>query len=154
MQPAAQDRRTFHTLDALRGIAALAVVCFHRREGRFPSAYLAVDLFYVMSGFVLAYAYDSRFAAGLSWRRFMAQRLIRLWPLYALGVIITLVSAVLAGDQKAWAQAPLQFLFLPAQPGPDHAPLYPLNLPAWSLMFELAINFVWAVFGARCAELA
>lgn len=141
-----REGRIFHTFNALRGVAALGVVCFHLRRGWFPGAYLAVDLFFVLSGFVLAFAHDDQFAGGLTWGRFLAQRVIRLWPLYALGVAIAVVSAAVAGDRSLWSTAPLQILFLPAQPGPGHAPLYPLDVPAWSLMFELGVNAAWAIF--------
>lgn len=54
--------RVFHTLDALRGIAAIAVVVFHSATVlapiSMPTAYLAVDIFFVMSGIVIAHAYE------------------------------------------------------------------------------------------------
>lgn len=138
--------RSFHTLDAMRGVAAFAVVCFHLRPGWFPSAYLAVDLFFVLSGFVLAHAYDERFAAGLHWRQFFVGRLVRLWPLYALGVVLSIIVQLSLPNATVplLQDAPLQLAFIPA-PGSGRAPLYPLNIPAWTLLFELLINLVWAV---------
>jgi peptidoglycan/LPS O-acetylase OafA/YrhL len=75
----------FVTLHGIRGVAALAVVAWHEPELPCPtfqpgSGYLAVDLFFVLSGLVLAHAYDARFARGLSAGRFMIGRLIRLYP--------------------------------------------------------------------------
>ena len=80
-----QRTHQFQTLDALRGIAALLVVMLHGGMPFFPFfphlAYLAVDLFFVLSGFVLSYAYQGRLDHGLTTTRFLAHRLIRLTPL-------------------------------------------------------------------------
>jgi len=141
---AAGAERNFHTLDAMRGVAALGVVCFHLRPGWFPSAYLAVDLFFVLSGFVLSHAYDRRFAGGLSWSRFFVQRLIRLWPLYTLGVALSIVVQLYQPTVPLLPAAPLQLAMLPA-PGSASGLLYPLNVPGWSLFFELLINVAWGI---------
>ena len=150
-------KRTFHTLDALRGVAALAVVLFHCSyfyglpqpvEGQ-----LAVDLFFVMSGFIIAYRCDKRFAAGLGVLAFARQRLIRLYPLFILGSLIGVLPAliaVVAGDGSAMTRGfvesfPLASLMLPshlAAPGTDF--VYPLNAPAWTLALEVAINIAYA----------
>jgi len=61
-------RQHFEILDGLRGVAAIAVVIFHFMEITIPDpknnfiahAYLAVDFFFCLSGFVIAYAYDDR----------------------------------------------------------------------------------------------
>jgi peptidoglycan/LPS O-acetylase OafA/YrhL len=60
----------FYTIDGLRGIAALLVVCrhivpLHGGKLNFQSSYLAVEMFFLFSGFVIAHAYDKRFAAGM-----------------------------------------------------------------------------------------
>jgi hypothetical protein len=100
--PYGQGKREFTTLDGMRGIAALAVVTRHAplyfesvsifvqspmakapiAVGPFFESYLAVDFFFALSGFVLAHAYGHRLATGMSPGRFMAIRLIRLYPLY------------------------------------------------------------------------
>jgi peptidoglycan/LPS O-acetylase OafA/YrhL len=84
----------FTLLDALRGIAALVVVQFHLHElfGRliFPHGYLAVDFFFMLSGFVLRFAYQQRLDTGWSLSRFLRVRLIRLYPLYLLGLLLGL----------------------------------------------------------------
>ncbi|MFX8945840.1 acyltransferase family protein, partial [Acinetobacter baumannii] len=63
-------RRSFATLDGLRGVAALLVVYHHEHlagiVGAPAGAYLAVDLFFLMSGFVIAHAYEARLEQGLS----------------------------------------------------------------------------------------
>jgi peptidoglycan/LPS O-acetylase OafA/YrhL len=80
-------RHQFVLLDGLRGVAALAVVVTHALYffPPTPMAYLAVDFFFMLSGFVLAHAYGERLRQGMTAGRFMAIRLIRLYPLYALG---------------------------------------------------------------------
>ena len=79
-------------LDALRGLAAGCVVFTHSEAvlGRqiAPSAYLAVDLFFVLSGFVISYAYDEDIKAGRGFRWFSVARLIRLWPTYVAGMVL------------------------------------------------------------------
>ena len=84
-----QDRRVFGTLDGLRGIAALAVVTRHVPDTTFqdllPGSTLAVDLFFVLSGFVLAHSYTERLRGEMGAIAFMRVRIIRLYPLYILG---------------------------------------------------------------------
>jgi peptidoglycan/LPS O-acetylase OafA/YrhL len=155
LQGASRDR-VFHTLDALRGIAALGVVVFHAK--RFvgpiavPGGYLAVDLFFMMSGVVLANAYEDRFRAGMGTREFMRTRFIRVYPLYFLGTILGILVAIASmfgNNADHWNVARLMqatflaFFLLPAFSGKDD-PLFPLNIPCWSLFFEIAINFLFA----------
>ena len=79
-------------LDGLRGTAAILVVIFHLFEAYFPvmanhpmhHGYLAVDFFYLLSGFVVGYAYDDRWGK-MSIKEFIKIRLIRLHPLVILG---------------------------------------------------------------------
>jgi peptidoglycan/LPS O-acetylase OafA/YrhL len=155
----------FLTLDLLRGVAALAVVTLHvpRPEGAsawLPHAYLAVDLFFALSGFVLAHAYGERLAAGEPIGRFLRERLIRLYPLYLLAMLI---GAVLILDQVTDAGLPVRttgnwgagvlanLLFLPAPPSgtPGVTGLFPAVFPAWSLMWELAANLLFAALAPR-----
>lgn len=78
----------FHALDALRGLAAVAVVWFHSplvngaRPALIAAGNLYVDFFFILSGFVLAHAYLPRIGAGLGLGRFVLLRLARLWPLH------------------------------------------------------------------------
>src|ERR1700729_190348 len=91
-------KRTLHTFDALRGLAAMAVVLFHYNKLFVPfvnsNGGLAVDLFFMMSGVVLARNYEARFRAGMSSRQFMKIRLIRLYPLYLVGLAIGALAAI------------------------------------------------------------
>lgn len=109
------------------------------------SAYLAVDLFFALSGFVLAEAYFRRLDEGLSFPAFMGKRLARLWPLYALGLAIAaapVAVGVIQGHAPIRAMIPIlpAALMLP-WPGPE-GQLYPLNFVAWSLAYELIANAV------------
>jgi len=152
----------FLLLDGLRGVAAFAVILDHVPGGwlgdLIPGRYLAVDFFFVLSGFVLAHAYGRGLEAGGSAFAFMKVRLIRLYPMYLLGLAIAL-SLVVLGAARGWlgpgwtdilTVAALGLLFLPAPQTATygHGELYPANPPAWSLFFELAANLVYA-FVAR-----
>lgn len=149
--------RSFVTLDGLRGVAALCIVVLHcnRFFGDFTwsSAALAVDLFFVLSGFVLAFAYGERVCEKMSRWQFVKARIIRLYPLYLVGTLLGLVEAylVIRYQQGAipwnWAKflaaLPFAMVMLPA---PGQSTLFPFNGVMWSIFFELVINVVWAVF--------
>lgn len=97
----------FMGLDGLRGVAALIVVIYHRRfwVAGFEDwhGYLAVDFFFLPSGFVISHAYGGRLASGqLSPDRFAVARVIRLYPLIVLGAVLGTVSFVIEGVQKSW----------------------------------------------------
>lgn len=159
-QHTARSHSHFETLDGLRGVAAFAVVCLHMRDliGGYltpSSAYLAVDFFFCLSGFVICHAYQRRLQSDLGLRDFAALRIARLAPLYLLGMGLGLMTAVLAvmmgkGEVRESAVDSLVgivgFLGLPAPSyGVSHA-LFPLNVPAWSLFFEIIANGFFAVF--------
>src|SRR5690349_1243138 len=96
-----KTRQHFKILDGLRGIAALSVVIFHFMEIAVPDyrkdfiahAYLAVDFFFCLSGFVMAYAYDEKLKK-IGLKRFFTLRLIRLHPLVVIGSVIGLVAFI------------------------------------------------------------
>lgn len=140
---AAQDQnQRFLTLDALRGVAAVVVLIIHM--GGLPArwlsgGYLAVDFFFVLSGFVLAHAYGER---AISFGAFLRARAIRLYPLYFAGTMLGVGAALISGVGLLQITTALAcgLFFLPAPGGVD---LYPLNPPAWSLFFELVANAAW-----------
>lgn len=151
----ASSAKRFVTLDGMRGIAAILVVFFHlgQRPGglQFPG-YLAVDLFFALSGFVIAMSYTNRFDAGLGVGRFFEMRLIRLFPLHAMGTILGLVRQVLLGVfhgngamRPGVLAAAFSFNFFMI---PDllSTNLFPLNGPSWSLFFEIGINVCFAAY--------
>jgi peptidoglycan/LPS O-acetylase OafA/YrhL len=161
------EGRVFHTLDALRGIAAVGVVVFHMKQlfvpVTTPGGYLAVDLFFVMSGVVLSHAYEARFAAGMGTCDFMRARLIRLYPLYLLGTVLGILVTVASmlrhnignWDPSSLTQvASLALLFVPNVSTRPVNELFPLNIPCWSLLLEILINLLfvvsWPLLTSRC----
>lgn len=157
-------RQNFAVLDGLRGLAALLIVYHHQRTigmSNAPSAaYLAVDLFFLISGFVLANAYRGRVLDGLAPLQFMRRRLVRLYPLYILGSAIGLAVFLAFGRMMPahpahavdFARAVGFALFMAPTLTSDPTVLaFPLNPPAWSLFFELFANLLWATFLVRWA---
>lgn len=154
-----------HTLDGLRGIAALVVVIYHLAQVRllpnlFPHGYLAVDFFFILSGFVVARAYEPRLRTKMSIRQFLVARGARLMPLSVLGALIGL--AVLLAKwtwyphkvDQLWqivASGVLNVLLLPTPFGgaASHGELFPGNGPLWSLFFEVVANVAWATLLVR-----
>jgi len=145
-------------LDALRAIAALMVVIMHaaaiwpNAPHLAPSAYLAVDFFFLLSGFVMGRTYERKMIAGsLGAGQFLAARYRRLWPTMLVGALLSFPFV--------WRDAPglgLELLStLPNAlllPSFATAALFPLNVPAWSVFFELAANVVHALFLYRLRQ--
>jgi peptidoglycan/LPS O-acetylase OafA/YrhL len=140
----------FLALDALRGIAAALVVVRHTAKSwggpHFYHSFLAVDLFFVLSGFVISSAYGSKLQSKqMSVREFMVIRLIRLYPVYLIGAclgFLALLSVTEHPDLKLMTRGLLMTLFFV----PSHADhLFPLNSPFWSLFYELLLNFAAAM---------
>jgi peptidoglycan/LPS O-acetylase OafA/YrhL len=155
-QSTSLEKQHFVFLDGLRGVAALAVALLHaslifKLRLRPAHAYLAVDFFFCLSGFVVAYAYDDRLRSVMNASQFLKRRLIRLYPMIFIGVILGYFSTIailgmqgrfnLADDTlllfAALVMLPLGVLF--------HHQAFPLNNPLWSLFFELIANFVYAI---------
>lgn len=147
----------FLVLDGLRGIAAIAVIIYHRREWSpnghwFEHAHLAVDFFFLLSGFVIAHAYGQRLQGSMTVRAFFRARLVRLYPLILAGAILGAgyqLMAATAQHDALWLRdikrsLPLALFLLPAPPGVGAAP-FTINAPAWSLFFELLINLGYAL---------
>src|ERR1700740_1326729 len=103
-----QPRRAFQTLDGLRGVGAFLVVMRHVPmlfgPIRVPESFLAVDLFYLVSGFVVAHAYGARLERGGFFGEFVKTRLIRLYPLYLLGILVGVIPAAISvfTDPAGW----------------------------------------------------
>ena len=133
-------------LDMLRGIAALCVVGLHLFAiyadipNVFGKGYLAVDLFFMLSGYVMARTYEPRLARGLPPLEFLLARYRRLWPIMAVGGLIGLPKLLLDPPAVGFAAAAAFNLML--LPIPATGVAFPLNIPAWSICFELTANLV------------
>lgn len=161
----------FELLDGLRGVAALLVVWYHVYEGFAFAAgeavigglnhgYLAVDFFFILSGFVIGYAYDDRWAEKLTLGGFIRRRITRLHPMVVMGAVIGCLTYWLQGGTtwsgthmplSAIVTAFLMALFLlpmhPSCPADvrGNGEAFPLNGPAWSLFFEYIGNLLYAL---------
>lgn len=150
MAPISVRHHYFYSLDGIRGIAALLVVLRHTGNYfgaiEFPVSYLAVDVFFLLSGIVIAGSYEKRLHTGLTPTAFMRIRIARVYPLYILGSLITILTV--AGEFshefttiQALSAFPLAAFLLPSTLGG-----FPLNGPAWSVFFELIANFAYGFF--------
>lgn len=157
----------YDILDGLRGVAAVMVVAFHVFEASATShlnqvinhGYLAVDFFYVLSGFVIGYAYDDRWNK-MNLGGFFKRRLIRLHPMVVMGMIIGAIgfyfhaSTLFPGISQVpvWKMLLVMlvgFTLLPVPLSLDirgwHE-MHPLNGPGWSLFYEYIANLLYALF--------
>ncbi len=157
----------YEVLDGLRGVAAFLVVAYHLFETYASSpathivnhGYLAVDFFFVLSGYVVGYAYDDRWGS-MSVASFFKRRLVRLHPLIVLGTLIGLCTFYLGGspafplvdETSVWMLLFVALLGMLMFPCPrcldirgwqDFAPL---NGAAWSLVWEYVANILYALF--------
>lgn len=168
----ADTKPHYELLDGLRGVAALLVVFYHIFEGLSFAAggtvitvinhgYMAVDFFFILSGFVIGYAYDDRIGKTMSLGNFFKRRLIRLHPMIVIGAVIGAVAFCMQGSVRwdgtkvATSMVMLALLcsmfFIPAVPGARHevrgnGEMFPLNGPSWSLFFEYIGNLSYALF--------
>ncbi|MDE2620404.1 MAG: acyltransferase [Sphingomonadales bacterium] len=143
-------------LDGLRGIAAIGVMLYHLEVVfdagvAFSRCYLFVDLFFLLSGFVLARNSEARMTAPGGARRFLAGRVRRLWPMVALGVAAGCVVELALGDPaRIPLLAALALMMIPAF-GVSQM-LFPLNGPQWSLLMELLANLAHALVLSRISD--
>lgn len=178
----ADSKPHYALLDGLRGAAALMVVWYHFFEGfafaegsaisTFCHGHLGVDLFFMLSGFVISYAYDDRWQSAhnrLTLREFFKRRLIRLHPMLIAGAVIGFSTFWLQGGVQ-WDGTPTPFawsvvalvaamLFVPAYPTAPYdvrgnGEMFSLNGPSWSLFFEYIGNLLYALFIRRLGNRA
>ncbi|HTJ11299.1 MAG TPA: acyltransferase [Dinghuibacter sp.] len=156
------QRKHFEVLDGLRGVAALAVVIFHFMEFVEPDysksfighGFLAVDFFFCLSGFVIAYAYDDRIGK-LGLREFFRSRLIRLHPLVIAGSVLGLVGFLFSHSEPLGALRVAEIfacslLMIPFPVMHERAyNLFSFNAPAWSLFWEYVANIAYALVLCR-----
>ena len=175
----ADTKPHYHLLDGLRGVAALMVIWYHVFEGyafaggttidTFNHGYLAVDFFFILSGFVIGYAYDDRWGKNFTMKDFIKRRLIRLHPMVIMGAIVGAITFYIQGSVQ-WdgthigiSMVMLSLLctifFIPAMPGVGYevrgnGEMFPLNGPCWSLFFEYIGNILYALFIRRLSNKA
>lgn len=157
----------YQILDGLRGVAALMVVAFHVFEASATShhdqiinhGYLAVDFFFLLSGFVIGYAYDDRWK-NMSIGDFFKKRLIRLQPMVVLGMVIGAIcfyfqDSVLwptIHEVPVWKMLVVMVIGCTLIPVPTSmdirgwTEMHPLNGPGWSLFYEYLANIFYALF--------
>jgi peptidoglycan/LPS O-acetylase OafA/YrhL len=176
----ADTKPHYNLLDGLRGVAAILVLWYHVNEGfgfagavngasdgsvkNFNHGYLAVDFFFILSGFVIGYAYDERWNKGFGLKEFFKRRLIRLHPMVVMGAVLGVITFCLQGSvqwngtQISTSLTMLALLctlfFIPAVPGVNYeirgnGEMFPLNGPFWSLFFEYIGNILYALFIRR-----
>lgn len=186
----ADTKAHYNLLDGLRGAAALMVVWYHVFEGFafaesvngvpegglidvFNHGYLAVDFFFILSGFVISYAYDDRWRKAdkgrLTLGGFFKRRLIRLHPMLVMGALIGTLSFLLQGATMwdgttvSWSWVMVAMLLamclIPAYPGAGYdvrgnGEMYSLNGPSWSLFFEYIGNILYALLLRRLSDKA
>ena len=143
----------------MRGVAAISVMLMHASEylqrDLLPQASIAVDFFFVLSGFVIAHAYGERASMGLA--QFMSRRMVRLYPLFLFGLVLGVLVLLVYAGQHLTDYSPSQILlgaavnaaYLPFFNDGHifnnihdsaHGTIFPANGPAWSLSFEIAAN--------------
>lgn len=160
-----ESKPRYEILDGLRGVAAVIVVAFHLFEtysgGHITQiinhGYLAVDFFFVLSGFVIGYAYDDRWGKMSTWD-FFKRRLVRLHPMVIMGTIIggLLFYFGACGAFPSIGQTPVWmllvtmlgcFFMIPFPASFDIRgwnEMNPLNGPNWTLTWEYLANILYA----------
>ncbi|HEX3385663.1 MAG TPA: acyltransferase [Mucilaginibacter sp.] len=169
-----ESKNHYPILDGLRGVASVLVIFYHVFEtlggGKFKQlinhGYLAVDFFFLLSGFVVAYAYDDRWNRMTIWD-FCKRRLVRLQPMVIMGSIIgaALFYFQVSPAFPAIAGTPVWEMLLVMVIGATLIPvghsldirgwgeMHPLNGPAWSLFFEYIANLLYALVFRRFSKL-
>lgn len=171
----ADTKPHYELLDGLRGVAAMLVLIYHIFEGfafaestngegsglitTLNHGHIAVDFFFILSGFVISYAYDDRWGK-MSLGGFFKRRLIRLHPMLIMGAVVGMISFLLTGCQQwsgdvtpiSWVMIALllTIFMVPALPGLPYevrgnGEMFPLNGPMWSLFFEYIGNILYAL---------
>ncbi|OQP40779.1 acyltransferase [Niastella yeongjuensis] len=155
----------FEILDGLRGVAAIAVVIFHFMEiaitdpenNFIAHAYLAVDFFFCLSGFVIAYAYDDKMD-NMGIATFLKRRLIRLHPLVITGSVLGLLTFLFdpisdlhqTYANKIWLLFICSCFMIPFPIVKErYLNLFHLNPPTWSLFWEYIANIFYAIILVR-----
>lgn len=157
------------SFEGLRGVAAVLVMFFHLQVGAqyfgiVRNGYLAVDLFFVLSGYVIAQNYAARLADGVQFNVFIIRRFGRLWPLHIATTLIWLLAANLLQAAKLIADHmhpglphnPVQFVIpgfkevlstVTMTQGLNVFDYLLWNIVNWTISDEF---YVYILFGAVC----
>ena len=136
----------------MRGIAALCVLAYHASGGTASNAYLAVDFFFMLSGYVMARTYEGSLVAGMPPAKMLAARMRRLWPtMFVAGLVAAPGLASMLPSHQFW---PILIANLMLVPNFTHNRVYLLNGSAWSILLELLANaahacVLWRLSTAR-----
>ncbi|MCD4487342.1 acyltransferase [Chromobacterium vaccinii] len=162
MEVIKKNAARFDSLDCVRGIAAIIVMLYHYGDHcnlhYFPGAWVSVDLFFILSGFVISHSYGRKILSGMNFLEFIKIRLIRLAPLYFIALLLGIFAALLTTkgrENEIYTLGVFGIFLIPSDSqmtwpfGLDYVQgsLFPLNDPSWSLFFELFANifFFWYV---------
>lgn len=166
----ASHKQKFEILDGLRGIAAISVMFMHFLQELsstiLQGAYLSVDMFFMLSGFILSYSYGERLRQD-AWRgEYLKRRIIRLYPMIFIGFAIGFASLIVMQVNSSArfslgnlaAATGQNFFLVPylgrfsvsgfvgaanhSLPSVNDPGVFPLNPPAWSLFFELFASVI------------
>jgi peptidoglycan/LPS O-acetylase OafA/YrhL len=158
----------YEILDGLRGVAAIMILIYHIFETHtiftpknliIGHGYLSVDFFFVLSGFVIGYAYDDRWEK-ISFRTFIKRRFVRLHPMVIFGMFLGAILFYFGASTafpliegtpiwKMLIYLLVGILLIPTPPSIDirgWKEMHTLDAPAWSLFFEYIANILYALF--------
>jgi peptidoglycan/LPS O-acetylase OafA/YrhL len=164
------SKTRYIALDGLRGILAITVVFHHlsllSNSLFMRSAWLSVDLFFVLSGFVISMSYAEKIRTGMQFKDFYRIRFLRLYPLYFVGFILGLLPYFISKNvtlefdiNVVWmgitGLSVLPYFggyFSDVTPYVSMGSIFPFNSPAWSLFFELFSNIIFYIFVKCCND--
>ncbi len=149
-------RRSLKALTGIRFFAAFYVVIFHTRVGQllsehgftaagnfFYNGYLAVPLFFLLSGFILAYTYEGQIEEPGDHRRFWEARFARIWPVYAVSLLMASIpSFTIPPLGSALAALGMVQAWNPFDPGMAGA----WNFVCWTLSVEAVFYIVFPFY--------
>ncbi len=171
------EKKHFEVLDGLRGVAAFCILIFHLLEAVnlanpitniINHGHLAVDIFFMLSGFVMAYAYDSRFESGMGFLTFIKRRIIRLQPMVVFGCVLGFALFYFGASKISprIAETSWETLILFTLLGMFMIPvtkaveirgwgeMFPVNSTQWTLWFEYIAYILYALFARKLGKKA
>jgi exopolysaccharide production protein ExoZ len=151
------EEKVYRGLQAMRGMASMLVLVMHSAlyyairlsPERFPWDWQrgarGVDLFFVLSGFMMVYSSEKLFGNANGWKLFAERRVIRIVPIYWIATTIKLVALLAAAgmlihSQFDWGRAISSYFFIPYRSSEG---IEPLLIVGWTLNFEM---FFYAIF--------